>query len=297
MRLPAPRTFGTVGPSGDVSQSDVRHIHANPGCIRLTRHSAAAEPVAPNEDSGQPTPVDSAMRHPDRPGYRAARLAGACRQRRRRRHPGRAHRRPGHDLQAGLRPAVRQPLRLPPARAGRCAVGDIFKRYLESLDGGKLFFTAQDIAKFAPYKTKLDDAIKSGDLEPAYAMFALYKQRVDRARRATRAACSSRTSSISAATSARTTTARTRRGPPTRPSSTHLWKQSVRNDWLRLKLAGKKPDEIRKTLDKRYANLARARRTSSTAKTCSRPSSTRTPTSIDPHTDYFDPRSAEQLQP
>ena len=34
-----------------------------------------------------------------------------------------------------------------------------------------------------------------------------------------------------------------------------LWKQSVRNDWLRLKLAGKKPDEIRATLDKRYANL------------------------------------------
>src|SRR3546814_12926735 len=35
------------------------------------------------------------------------------------------------------------------------------------------------IAKFAPYRTRLDDAIKSGELEPAYAMFALYKQRVD----------------------------------------------------------------------------------------------------------------------
>src|SRR3546814_3286741 len=36
-----------------------------------------------------------------------------------------------------------------------------------------------------------------------------------------------------------------------------LWKQSVRNDWLRLKLAGKDPDGIRKTLDKRYANLGK----------------------------------------
>ena len=34
-----------------------------------------------------------------------------------------------------------------------------------------------------------------------------------------------------------------------------LWRQSVKNDWLRLKLAGKPADEIRKTLDKRYANL------------------------------------------
>jgi len=36
---------------------------------------------------------------------------------------------------------------------------DVFKRYLEALDPGKLFFTAQDIAKFAPYQTQLDDAI------------------------------------------------------------------------------------------------------------------------------------------
>ena len=44
---------------------------------------------------------------------------------------------------------------------------DIFKRYLEALDGGKMFFTAQDVAKFARYRTSLDDAIKSGELEPA----------------------------------------------------------------------------------------------------------------------------------
>ncbi|MFX5839759.1 hypothetical protein ABTE60_20835, partial [Acinetobacter baumannii] len=37
-----------------------------------------------------------------------------------------------------------------------------------------------------------------------------------------------------------------------------LWKQSVRNDWLRLKLAGKKEEEIARTLDKRYANLGRS---------------------------------------
>ena len=55
---------------------------------------------------------------------------------------------------------------------------DIFKRYLESLDGGKQYFTAADIAKFGAYKTELDDAIRSGELEPAYDIFAVYKQRV-----------------------------------------------------------------------------------------------------------------------
>src|SRR5688572_20445469 len=43
---------------------------------------------------------------------------------------------------------------------------DIYKRYLESLDGGKQFLTAQDVAKFDVYKLKFDDAIKSGDLDP-----------------------------------------------------------------------------------------------------------------------------------
>ena len=56
---------------------------------------------------------------------------------------------------------------------------EVFTRYLESLDPGKVFLTAQDMAKFASYKTRLDDAIKGEGLEPAYAMFALYKQRVN----------------------------------------------------------------------------------------------------------------------
>ena len=55
---------------------------------------------------------------------------------------------------------------------------DIFDRYLEALDPGKLFFTAQDIAAFTPYQTKLDDAIKTGRMDAPYAMFTVYKQRV-----------------------------------------------------------------------------------------------------------------------
>ena len=38
---------------------------------------------------------------------------------------------------------------------------EVFKRYFEALDGGKQFFTAADVARFAPYKTKMDDAIRS----------------------------------------------------------------------------------------------------------------------------------------
>jgi len=55
---------------------------------------------------------------------------------------------------------------------------DILKRYLEALDPGKVFFTAQDISGFDKYKALLDDAIKSGDVAPAWAIFAVYRQRM-----------------------------------------------------------------------------------------------------------------------
>ena len=54
---------------------------------------------------------------------------------------------------------------------------DVLKRYLETLDPGKVFLTAQDVASFNRYATTLDDAIKSGQVEPGWAIFALYRQR------------------------------------------------------------------------------------------------------------------------
>ena len=56
---------------------------------------------------------------------------------------------------------------------------DIFRRYIESLDGDKLFFVKADMERFAPYRTRLDDAIKDQQLQPAYDIFKTYVKRVD----------------------------------------------------------------------------------------------------------------------
>jgi carboxyl-terminal processing protease len=170
---------------------------------------------------------------------------------------------------------------------------DVFKRYLEALDGSKLFFTAQDVAKFAPYRSTLDDAIKSGNMEPAYAIFAMYKQRVDE--RSAYARNLLKQDIFDFGGSDRWYY--DREDAPWAADSTALdalWKQSVRNDWLRLKLAGKKPDEIRKTLDKRYATLE-----SSIAELNGEDAFqsflNAYTSAIDPHTDYFNPRTAERF--
>jgi len=56
---------------------------------------------------------------------------------------------------------------------------EVLTEYLKTLDPGKVFLTAQDVAGFDKYSTVLDDAIRSGKVEPAWAIFALYRQRVE----------------------------------------------------------------------------------------------------------------------
>ena len=166
---------------------------------------------------------------------------------------------------------------------------DVYKRYLEALDPGKLFFTSQDIAGFAPYATKLDDAIKGGSMSAPYAMFAVYKQRVaDRVGMARRVL---KQDKFDFAGNDRYEY--DREDAPWADVATldKLWTQSVKNDWLRLKLAGKQPDEIRKTLDKRYANLVGSV-DDLAGEDVFQTFLNSYAMSIDPHTDYFNPRTA-----
>jgi carboxyl-terminal processing protease len=168
----------------------------------------------------------------------------------------------------------------------------IFKRYFEALDGGKQFFTAADVERFAPYKTKMDDAIRSGDLAPAYEIFTVYKQRVGQ-----RVAYARALLKQDFDFTGDERWEYDREDAPWAADGKVLdtiWKKSVMNDWLRLKLAGKKPDEIRKTLDKRYANLQRSINELKTEDVFQTFLNAYT-SAIDPHTDYFTPRTAENF--
>ena len=169
---------------------------------------------------------------------------------------------------------------------------DIFKRYLEALDGGKQFFTAADVAKFAPLKAQMGEAVRSGELDPAYDVFTIYRQRVQQ-----RVAYARSLLKQDFDFSGDQRWEYDRKDAPWAASTEELdalWKKSVMNDWLRLKLAGKKPDDIRKTLDKRYANLQRSINELKTEDVFQTFLNAYTG-AIDPHTDYFTPRTAENF--
>ena len=168
---------------------------------------------------------------------------------------------------------------------------EILTEYLKTLDPGKVFLTAQDVAGFQRYATTLDDAIKSGQVDPAWTIFAAYRQRVGE-----------RIGYARGLLKGEFDFTKDERyhydredAPWAEPAALDaLWRQSVKNDWLRLKLAGKQPDEIRKTLDKRYSNLLTSVNELK-GEEVFQSFLNAYAGSIDPHTDYMTPRSAENF--
>ena len=168
---------------------------------------------------------------------------------------------------------------------------EILVEYLKTLDPGKVFLTAQDVAGFDRYATTLDDAIKTGKVDPAWSIFATYRQRVEDRIGFARGLLKGEFDFTRDERYAYD-----REDAPWADAATldTLWRQSVKNDWLRLKLAGKQPDEIRKTLDKRYANLLTSVRELKGDEVFQSFLNAYAG-SIDPHTDYMTPRSAENF--
>ncbi len=73
-----------------------------------------------------------------------------------------------------------------------------------------------------------------------------------------------------------------------------IWRKRVKNDWLRLKLAGKEDTKIRETLDKRYANyIDRVRQLNSEDVFSTFMNAYAM--AIEPHTNYLGPRQAENF--
>jgi len=168
----------------------------------------------------------------------------------------------------------------------------IFDRYLDALDADRLFFVQPDIDRFAPQRDKLGDAIYDEDLSVPFAIFNLYEQRV-----AERTAFA-RELLKQGFDFGKDESYRYQREKAPWPKTTaeldDLWRQRVKNDWLRLKLASKDETKIRETLDKRYANyLTRMRQL--TSEDVFQTFMNGYAMSIDPHTNYLGPRASENF--
>ncbi len=165
----------------------------------------------------------------------------------------------------------------------------ILGHYLKSLDAEKLFFVQTDIDQLARFRTVLDDAIIDEDLGAPFAIFNLYAQRVSErfsyARGLLKEGFDFRQ---------KEDYQYARDKEPWLKSEAEMreqWRKRVKNDWLRLKLAGKDGKAIVATLEKRYDNaLKRIGRT--TGKDAFEAFMNAYTMAIEPHTNYMGPRAA-----
>ena len=168
----------------------------------------------------------------------------------------------------------------------------VFDRYFDSLDADRLFFTQTDIDKFKGDRDKLGDDIMGQNLTLPFAVFNLYEQRVGE--RTAYAREQLKKNFDFTKDESYNYQREKAPWPKTSAELDDLWRQRVKNDWLRLKLAGKKDAEIRNVLDKRYATyLDRIHQLNS--EDVFQTFMNAYAMSIDPHTNYLGPRSAENF--
>ncbi|RUL73149.1 carboxy terminal-processing peptidase [Dyella choica] len=168
----------------------------------------------------------------------------------------------------------------------------IYNLYFKLLDGEKVFFTQEDMAKFAKYKDQFGNAIWSKELAGPFDIYNQFLLRViDRMNYAR----SLLKQGFDFSTNDSYTVDRKKSDwPKDQNELNDLWRKRTMNDWLRLKLAGKSDEDIRKTLDKRYASyIDRMKQVDS--QDAFQTFMTAYANSTDPHTDYMAPRAAENF--
>jgi len=168
----------------------------------------------------------------------------------------------------------------------------IFDNYLKALDGEKIFFLQADIDHFGNARTRLDDAILNEDLSIPFGIFNLYQQRI--AERLNYARSLLNKGFDFRIQESYQLTRKNAPWPKTEDEMNELWRKRVKNDWLRLKLAGKDDKSIVKTLDKRYDNYLESLSKVKSEDVFQNFMNAYT-TSIDPHTNYFGVRASEEF--
>ncbi|ALE87484.1 tail-specific protease [Pseudomonas versuta] len=181
----------------------------------------------------------------------------------------------------------------PPLDDARSAI--IYDSYLKLLDPSRSYFLASDIAEFDKWKFQFDDFLKSGDLNPG---FTIYKRYLDRVKSRLDFALAELNKGVDSFDfNAKETLQIDRKDAPWLKSEAELndlWRKRIKDEVLRLKIAGKEPAKIQELLTKRYKNqLARLDQTRS--EDIFQAYINTFAMSYDPHTNYLSPDNAENF--
>tara|TARA_R110002110_G_scaffold213154_3_gene426308 strand:+ start:43285 stop:45420 length:2136 start_codon:yes stop_codon:yes gene_type:complete len=167
--------------------------------------------------------------------------------------------------------------------------------YIDSLDGGRMFFTATDLAEFERYRQSMDEELHAGNLEAGFAIFNRFQKRLE-------ARLSTIVDTLETTVAEMDFTADEDylldgKSRPWAADDTELddrWRRHLKNQVLSLRLAEKDEQEIVPTLVKRYSNQLKRVKQYNHQDVFQIYANALTEL-YDPHTNYLSPRRSENF--
>lgn len=171
----------------------------------------------------------------------------------------------------------------------------VYTRYLDILDNTRSYFTQGDINQFEKYRDKLDDAIKTNDLEPAFVIYNRYEQRAIERLDYALALLKGGIEQFDFKKDEALELDREKAAwAKSSEDLDQLWRKRIKNTVLNLKLAGKEGKEIIELLERRYeSQLNRIKQINSEDAFQSYMNALTY--TFDPHTQYMSPRNSENF--
>jgi carboxyl-terminal processing protease len=171
----------------------------------------------------------------------------------------------------------------------------ILDGYVNNLDNNKTYFTAKDIASFEKYRFKIDDMTKAENVDPAFDIYTVFKNRFDE--RMAYVVKNLVNQSYDFSTDEFYETDRDKE-PWAKDEAelNEVWRKIIKSQALSLKLAGKPQEEIQKTLTERYERLIKSYTKDVIAEDIFGIYMNTITESYDPHTNYFSPSAADRFK-
>ena len=171
----------------------------------------------------------------------------------------------------------------------------ILDEYLEALDNNRTYFTAQDIAAFNKYRNQIDDLTKSENVDPAFEIYNVFKKRFDERMNYVLTKLVSENFDYTQDEYYETDRSK-EPWPKNEAELNDIWRKVIKHQALSLKLAGKNPEDIQKTLKERYDRLVKTYTRDVNAEDIFSMYMNCITESYDPHTNYFSPSAAERFK-
>jgi carboxyl-terminal processing protease len=169
----------------------------------------------------------------------------------------------------------------------------ILDRYLDTLDGNRMYFLAGDVSGFSRYRYELDERVRNGELQPVFDVFNSYRQRTaERVDFAISLLAEEPSFEIDEDYRLdRTELA----WPVTADELNEVWRKRVKNDGLSLVLTGKTWEEAAEVLEQRYRRMEK-RVSQITGDDVFETFMNAYAHTLDPHSSYLSPRNSEEYR-